>query len=138
MTQTRMCIGTLNNPEVDPREYLEKWSMIPGVVYVTGQLEKGTEGTRHIQFFVQTKDQKRIGFYKTHCKRAHFEFVKFNNGADEYCNKEDTRLDGPWTFGLKPAKLNVKGDLKRRNMELLEMGAEKAVAEGLVDISKYL
>lgn len=52
MAQTRMCIGTLNNPEVDPREYLEKWSMIPGVVYVTGQLEKGTEGTRHIQFFV--------------------------------------------------------------------------------------
>lgn len=45
---TRMVIGTYNNPEVDPREYLELWSKIPGVVYVTGQLEKGENGTRHI------------------------------------------------------------------------------------------
>ena len=48
MTQTRMCIGTLNNPTVDTQEYLEKWSKIPGVVFVTGQLEKGEEGTPHI------------------------------------------------------------------------------------------
>lgn len=59
MTQTRMVIGTYNNPKVDPQEYLEQWSKIPGVVYVTGQLEKGKEETPHIQYFVQTKDQKR-------------------------------------------------------------------------------
>lgn len=138
MSQVRMMIGTYNNPEVDPAEYLEKWSKIPGVVYVTGQLEKGAEGTRHIQYFVQTKDPKRQGFFKKVCGVSHFEFVKFNNGADEYCNKEDTRLEGPWTFGIKPARLNKKGDLARRNKELIEMGSEKAVTEGYIKVQDYL
>ncbi len=52
MTQTRMVIATYNNPPEECKEYLEKWSKIPGVVYVTGQLEKGAEGTRHLQYFV--------------------------------------------------------------------------------------
>ncbi len=72
MTQTRMCIGTLNNPTVDTQEYLEKWSKIPGVVFVTGQLEKGEEGTPHIQYFVQTDSQKRIGYFKKTCSKSHF------------------------------------------------------------------
>lgn len=48
MTRACMCIGTYNNPKVDPKEYLEKWSKVKGVVFVTGQLEKGAEGTPHI------------------------------------------------------------------------------------------
>ena len=64
--------------------------------------------------------------------------IRINNGADDYCNKEDTRVDGPWTFGIKPARLNKKGDKARRNKELIEMGPEEAVRQGLVPISKYL
>lgn len=60
-----------------------------------------------------------------------------NNGADDYCNKEETRLEGPWTYGIKPARLNKKGDLARRNMELLEMGAEKAVENGIIPLAAY-
>jgi len=45
------------------------------------------------------------------CSKAHFEQVKFNNGADDYCMKEDTRVEGPWSFGVKPARRNVKGDV---------------------------
>jgi len=52
MTQTRMVIATYNNPPEEYEEYLEKWSKIPGVVYVTGQLEKGANGTPHLQYFV--------------------------------------------------------------------------------------
>lgn len=33
-----------------------------------------------------------------------------NNGADTYCMKEDTRLDGPWEYGIKPVKRNSKAD----------------------------
>lgn len=80
----------------------------------------------------------RLSFLKKHCPKSHFELVKFNNGADTYCNKEDTRVEGPWSFGIKPAKRNVKGDLKRRNAELIAMGAEKAVAEGIIPIGNYL
>lgn len=54
---TRMVIGTLNNPTVDPKDYLEGWSKVDGVVFVTGQLEKGKEGTPHVQYFVQLKDK---------------------------------------------------------------------------------
>ena len=32
-------------------------------------------------------------------KRVHVETVKINNGADDYCMKEDTRVEGPWEFG---------------------------------------
>lgn len=52
VTQARMALGTCNNPKVDPQEYLEAWSKVDGVVFVTGQLEKGHSGTPHIQYFV--------------------------------------------------------------------------------------
>lgn len=52
MTRARMVIGTLNNPPVDTQEYLEAWKKRPGVCFVTGQLEKGEEGTPHIQYFL--------------------------------------------------------------------------------------
>ena len=45
-----------------------------------------------------------------------------NNGADDYCNKEETRVEGQWSFGQKPARLNKAGDKARLNRELLEMG----------------
>jgi len=38
---------------------------------------------------------------------------------------------------VKPARLNKKGDLARRNKELLEIGAEKALADGLVSVKDY-
>jgi len=112
---TRMVIGTHNNPAVDPKDYLEAWSKVDGVVFVTGQLEKGAEGTPHIQYFVQTRKSQRISFFKKHCSVSHFEFVIKNNGADEYCNKDDTRLDGPWSFGIRPARRDKKGDVARLN-----------------------
>lgn len=52
MTQTRMVIGTLNNPKDCGEDYLRAWSKVDGVVFVTGQLEKGAEGTVHLQYFV--------------------------------------------------------------------------------------
>ncbi len=52
LTKGLMFLCTLNNPKVDTQEYLEAWSKIPGVVFVTGQLEKGEEGTPHIQYFL--------------------------------------------------------------------------------------
>lgn len=45
-----MWIGTLNNPgDVDMCEaYIYAWKDKAGAVYVTGQLERGAEGTPHI------------------------------------------------------------------------------------------
>jgi hypothetical protein len=51
--KSRNWLGTLNNPDVDPEEYLLRWA--DHATYVCGQLEEGKEGTRHIQFFVNWK-----------------------------------------------------------------------------------
>jgi len=113
-----MWIGTYNNIDTCICEdYLEKWHTLHKAVYVTGQLEKGKEGTPHLQFFVQfaKASKKRLAGMKKVCSHSHFEPVKFNNGADEYCNKEETRLEGPWTFGIRPARRNLKGDTARWN-----------------------
>jgi len=135
----RNWLGTLNNPEdlSMVEAYLETWSKAPKCTYVTGQLEKGKEGTVHVQYFLNFSDKVRLAHLKKVCARSHYEEVKINNGADEYCNKEDTRIEGPWSFGIKPARRNKKGDVKRRNEEILEMGAEKAVQEGFIAISQY-
>jgi len=76
--------------------------------YVCGQLEKGEEGTPHIQFFVNCKKPTRISALKKICNKAHFEEVKINNGAHDYCMKEETRVEGPWEFGTKPLQRNSK------------------------------
>jgi hypothetical protein len=51
--------------------------------------------------------------------------------------KEDTRVEGPWEFGLKPVRRNVKGSLAERNKKIIELGAEKCVDEGLISIQQY-
>ena len=66
---------------------------------------------------------------KKHDSRAHFVPVKRDNGASEYCLKEETRLEGPWEFGVKPARKNVKGETAERNARILEIGVEKCVEE---------
>lgn len=72
------------------------------------------------------------------CKKSHFVAVKVDNGASDYCLKEETRLEGPWEFGLKPARLNKKGSKAEQNAKLLEIGAEEAVRQGLIGLDRYL
>lgn len=82
-------------------------------VYVVGQLEKGDEGTVHIQYFVNFKTPVRITVLQKVSKESHYEKVKINNGADDYCMKESTRVEGPWEFGVRPVKRNSKTDWER-------------------------
>lgn len=138
-SKARMFIGTLNNPDLTVVEdYLKLWHTKAGAVYVCGQLERGEEGTPHIQYFIQFAEQKRISGLKRHCPKSHFEPVGVNNGADDYCNKEETRVEGtePYQFGTKPARLNKKGDKARKTKELLAMGPEAALEQGLVGLGK--
>lgn len=134
---SRNWLCTLNSPKVDPQEYLEAWSKVDGCKYVTGQLEKAESGTIHIQYFLHFESNRRGTALKEHCSKSHFEIVKINNGADRYCMKEDTRVDGPWEFGIPPARRNVKGDLKSRNQYIMEYGVVNAVKEGHIDITKF-
>jgi len=56
----------------------------------------------HLQYFLQFKKPgKRLTALKKICTKSHFEAVTIDNGADQYCMKEDTRIEGPWTFGIR-------------------------------------
>lgn len=84
-----------------------------GATYLCGQVEKGKEGTVHLQIFINFKGATRPSKIQKIDKQLHIEAVKVNNGADDYCLKEDTRIDGPWEFGQKPVKRNSKKDWER-------------------------
>ncbi len=71
-------------------------------------------------------------------KGAHVELTTDAMAAWKYCTKEESRVEGPWTKGVPPAKLNRKGDKAARNKLLIEMGAAKAVDTGLVRVEEYL
>lgn len=63
--------------------------------------------------------------------------------AWEYCTSTGAhegkpRVEGPWTKGMAPARLNVKENKAQRNKALIEMGAAQAVDEGIIDVKDYL
>lgn len=93
------------------KDYLKDLFEKTKAEYIVGQLEKGNETEHlHIQFFVNFKQPQKIGRITKHDKTIHAEKVKVNNGADTYCMKEETRVDGPIELGVKPVKVNNKTD----------------------------
>lgn len=99
----RRWIGTLNNPDTScMQEFLEQWVTRHKATYSCGQLEKGKEGTVHLQYALAFGAPVRLTALKAICKQSHFEPVVVDNGVDAYCMKEETREEGPWEFGKKP------------------------------------
>lgn len=106
----RNWLGTYNNPEEGTRDFLQRMYEKGNFKYVCGQLEKGENGTIHIQFFLNHNPGCRLSFVKKLCNKAHYEEVRINNGAHDYCMKQDTRVEGPFEFGTKPVQRNSKVD----------------------------
>jgi len=126
---SRNWLGTLNNPEHDCKEWLEKLHKAGKAIYTCGQLEKGAEGTPHIQFFVNFDKSQRLSFCKKLCAKSHWEVVKINNGAHNYCMKEETRLEGPFEYGKKPVQRNNKEDWEEVKKSAIDGQWEKIPAE---------
>lgn len=108
--KSRNFLMTLNNPETMTEDYLKAIHDKLKAVYTCGQLEKGEQGTPHIQFFMNFKEPIRCAAIKKVDSKLHIEVVKVNNGAHTYCMKEETRLEGPYEFGTKPVQRNSKTD----------------------------
>lgn len=106
--KSRNWLATLNNPSVTAQAWLEALFEKAAAVYVCGQLERGEQGTVHVQGFVNFKNPVRLAKLKKFDPAAHWEVVKVNNGAHDYCMKEDTRVEGPYEFGTKPVQRNNK------------------------------
>lgn len=107
-----LCTYNLTEEQVDHwKEILTLFYEKSKARYAVGQLEKGEQTEHpHIQFFLNFKTSVRPGTINKIDKRVHTQIVKINNGADAYCMKEETRVDGPLELGEKPIKRNSKAD----------------------------
>jgi len=92
-------LATYNNPPKEvlesPEEWLRAMHTSSKAVYTNGQLERGSgEGTLHFQFFMNFKKPgKRLSGMKAIQPQAKISYhqVSRDNGASDYCLKEDTR-----------------------------------------------
>lgn len=100
-----------------------------GFTYGRCQLERGENGTLHIQGCFGGK-ATRFTAIASKMPSAHTEKAKNPFKSWEYCGKEDTRVEGPVEFGIPPAALNRKGDLQARNAMLIAKGVVKAIDDG--------
>jgi len=105
----------------------------PDVEYAVWQREKGAQGTEHLQGYVVFVGKKRLNWLKAHCDQgAHWESRKgTSDQAIEYCTKEDTRVDGPWETGTKPAP---KEQGKRSDLLSLKRALDSGATEA--DVAK--
>lgn len=107
-------VFTLNNPDISGEQLLRdmgQWDLS----YAVFQLEVGDAGTRHFQGYCEFNKKVRISTVKglLHGSRMHWEKRRGTRvQARSYSSKEDTRLDGPWEFGIwAPAAQGKRSDL---------------------------
>ncbi|AHC72280.1 satellite replication initiator protein [Pea necrotic yellow dwarf alphasatellite 3] len=81
----------------------------------------------HLQGFIQMKAQSTLGQMKALIPGAHFEVMKAldSDQARSYAMKEDSRLEGPWEYGL----YIKKGSHKRKVMERFDSEPEEMKVE---------
>lgn len=106
-TSARWCF-TLNNPG----DYRPVWNDVQ-MDYMVYQLERGANGTEHLQGYVRFKARKRMNTVKNLlCNDGvHLETAKGNEKQNkEYCTKEETRVDGPWEFGTYDENAGKQGN----------------------------
>lgn len=110
----RNMLLVLNNPDPGFTElWLKGLYEFTQANYVCGQLERGEQGTLHIQAFINFKQVSRFSKVHKYDKRVSCHEVLINNGAHDYCMKTETRVEGPWEFGIKPVQRNNKTDWNR-------------------------
>lgn len=97
---SRYWVFTLNNPEGLLDVDFEDAIAVGTIVFATYQHEVGENGTEHFQGYLELKRTQRRAFVSRLLPEA---WLEPRRGTKEqaiaYANKEDSRLDGPWTFG---------------------------------------
>ena len=136
--QVRNWIGTLNGIDAsfDAEGYLRTMVERGLAKYAVGQLERGSEtGRLHLQYFVQMERSRRLAHMRTViCDRSHWEPMYGSVAqARAYATKEDTRVEGPWEFGLMSSVGKRRGleeavDCVKAGMALSKVAEEFSLA----------
>lgn len=97
---------TINNPNDDDMKQWASLASLPWVRGVTGQVEKGQEGTPHIQGMVRTQSV-RFAQMKKALPRAHIEAARSLDALAKYVVKEETRI-----APIAPIKTATQSDVQ--------------------------
>lgn len=104
---------TINNPTNEEEEKLKN----DDYEFLIYQIEKGIEGTEHLQGFVYYKNP-RI-WPKKKYPRAHLEPAKSFEALKKYCSKDETRVRGPYEYGTQPNQ-GQRTDLEALSAEIIK------------------
>lgn len=121
----RHFICTWNNPTMS---FHELWDFLKSkdCTFLVGQTEKGKNGTIHYQFFCYFPGKRTRKWWKDNLKQVHFEGAVDVEASIAYCQKEESRVEGPWQFGdlkvnqMSYARKCVKELAKRTPDELAD------------------
>lgn len=106
-SRARNWLVTLNNPAGDNLDaqwqHCKELMQNAAFLYSIGQLERGEEGTIHLQAYVQLHNPKGLRAVKRFFEdRAHVEVRRGSHAeAKEYCSKNSTRCLGPYEVGME-------------------------------------
>lgn len=100
-------------------------------------MEKGAEGTLHIQAFIRFTNKRSSKALKKMFPRAHIEVAKHSFESWQYCSKLDTRVEGPVHFGEMPKPRKQKGSSYEEFNKEACANLEAMVADGRVNIKDY-
>ena len=139
MSRNRHFQVVINNPEIALDEFRALCENQLNATAMQAQIEKGENGTPHIQAHLSFTDAKSFATLKKRLPHgAHIEKAKNPAASWEYCGKSDTRVEGPVSYGEAPKpRKNVKGDTAAFNKLALSLGPEKMVESGQLSIMQY-
>lgn len=125
----RWCF-TLNNPRglLDLRRSYMDASSIRALVY---QEELSESGTHHFQGYLEcSRPQRFTAFSDLGLAGAHFEHARGDQASCvAYCTKEDTRIDGPYTYGVFDTRQGKRNDLLEVQAKLDDGATLKTISD---------
>lgn len=124
---------TINNPTEADIESWKHAKALHWVKDVIGQLEKGEEGTLHIQGMLKT-DKVRFAAVKKAFPRAHIEPARNQNALETYVAKPETRV-----ATIKTAKIATASDIQRMiHLEVLEFRDKHHEGKSFPEIRSHI
>lgn len=104
---SRWWIGTWNNPGLNWVTLMKTFYQTTGATYLIAQLEQGEQtGTKHVQFTVYYDTPQKLSKFVG--VAAHMEPCISAKACVLYCEKRETRLEGPCEYGIKPKSAEKK------------------------------
>lgn len=122
---------TINNPEGDGDKIEQVLLESPDVKVFAFQLEEGEKFTPHFQMYIgfrklvrRTQVSALLG-----TDAYHAEYARDPRACYLYCQKEDTRISGPWASEWEGTHQGERTDLQRACALIKDSGIDAVVAE---------